>query len=66
MIVNVEIKCLPWEPDADPDRFVVRAVAEIVRAAARLDAPGRLHRVVVRPGRDRRLAAFAPEIATGG
>ncbi len=32
MIVNVEIKCLPWEPDADtPDRVVVHAVAERVR-----------------------------------
>lgn len=36
LIVNVEIKCLPWEPDADsPDRFTAHAVAEIVRGAAR-------------------------------
>jgi glycerophosphoryl diester phosphodiesterase len=35
MIVNVEIKCLPWEPDSDtPDRFVVRAVIELLRANA--------------------------------
>ena len=35
MIVNVEIKCLPWEPDADtPDRVVVRAVVEHLRAGA--------------------------------
>ena len=35
MIVNVEIKCLPWEPDADtPDRFVVRAVIDLLRANA--------------------------------
>src|SRR4051794_26258624 len=27
MIVNVEVKCLPWEPDADtPEHEVVRAV----------------------------------------
>jgi glycerophosphoryl diester phosphodiesterase len=33
MIVNVEIKCLPWEPDADPgDRGVVHAVADTIRA----------------------------------
>lgn len=33
MLVNVEIKCLPWEPDPDgPDRPVVRAVVEVVRA----------------------------------
>jgi glycerophosphoryl diester phosphodiesterase len=33
MIVNVEIKCLPWEPDADtPDHDVVRAVVDLLRA----------------------------------
>jgi glycerophosphoryl diester phosphodiesterase len=32
MLVNVEIKCLPWEPDADtPDRAVVHAVIAAVR-----------------------------------
>jgi glycerophosphoryl diester phosphodiesterase len=31
MIVNLEVKCLPWEPDADTDRTVVRAVVELVR-----------------------------------
>jgi glycerophosphoryl diester phosphodiesterase len=37
MIVNVEIKCLPWEPDADtPDRAVVRSVIETVRATSPL------------------------------
>ncbi len=36
MIVNVEIKCLPWEPDADDtDHSVVRAVVDVVRAQAR-------------------------------
>jgi glycerophosphoryl diester phosphodiesterase len=35
MLVNVEIKCLPWEPDPDgPDRPVVRAVVDLVRARA--------------------------------
>jgi len=35
MIVNVEIKCLPWEPDPDtPDREVVRAVIALLRAEA--------------------------------
>jgi len=35
MLVNVEIKCLPWEPDADgPDRPVARAVVDAVRAHA--------------------------------
>jgi glycerophosphoryl diester phosphodiesterase len=31
LLVNVELKCLPWEPDADPDGDVVRATAELVR-----------------------------------
>jgi glycerophosphoryl diester phosphodiesterase len=66
MIVDVEIKCLPWEPDADtPDRFVVRAVAEIVRAAGRHGAPG--SDFVVSSfdlGAIDAYAAFAPEIAT--
>jgi len=35
LLVNVEIKCLPWEPDADgSDHPVVRAVATAVRAHA--------------------------------
>src|SRR5262249_28814141 len=34
MLVNVEIKCLPWEPDADDaDRHVVHAVVDAIRAA---------------------------------
>ena len=32
MIVNVEVKCLPWEPDADTDRTVVHAVVELLRS----------------------------------
>jgi glycerophosphoryl diester phosphodiesterase len=35
MLVNVEIKCLPWEPDADDaDHSVVRAVIDVVREHA--------------------------------
>jgi glycerophosphoryl diester phosphodiesterase len=30
MTVNVEIKCFPFEPDADPERIVVRGVVEMV------------------------------------
>jgi glycerophosphoryl diester phosphodiesterase len=30
MIVNVEIKCFPIEPDADPERLVVRGVVEMI------------------------------------
>jgi glycerophosphoryl diester phosphodiesterase len=31
MIVNVEVKCLPWEPDSDDDRSVVHAVVDLLR-----------------------------------
>ena len=66
MIVNVEIKCLPWEPDADTDRVVVRAVGEIVRAAIRAGPPGSEF-IVSSFDLDAVDAslAFAPEITTG-
>jgi glycerophosphoryl diester phosphodiesterase len=66
MIVNVEIKCLPWEPDADTGRFVVRAVGEIVRGAARSGTPG--SEFIVSSfdlGAVDASLAFAPEITTG-
>ena len=31
LVVNVEVKCLPWEPDADTDRSVLRSVVDVVR-----------------------------------
>jgi glycerophosphoryl diester phosphodiesterase len=35
LLVNVEVKCLPWEPDADgPDHPLMRPVVEAVRAHA--------------------------------
>lgn len=30
-LVNVEIKCLPWEADADPEHTVARAAVDLVR-----------------------------------
>ncbi len=65
MMVNVEIKCLPWEPDPDtPERSVVRAVVDLLRAGASV------------PVADLIISSFdlgavdashtlAPEIATG-
>jgi glycerophosphoryl diester phosphodiesterase len=34
LVVNVEIKCFPTEPDADPERAVARAVVELVERRA--------------------------------
>ena len=31
MLVNVEVKCLPWEADADPEHTVVRAAVDLIR-----------------------------------
>lgn len=65
MIVNVEIKCLPWEPDADSsDRAVVRAVVEMLRTRA----PVTISDIIVSSfdlGSIDACRAFAPEIATG-
>jgi glycerophosphoryl diester phosphodiesterase len=30
LVVNVEIKCFPTEPDADPERVVVRGVVDVI------------------------------------
>ena len=66
MVVNVEIKCLPWEPDADtPDRFVVHAVTEIARAGCATERRD----VIVSSfdlGAVDACRAFAPEFATAG
>jgi len=63
MIVNVEIKCLPWEPDADtPDRVVVHAVVELLRASASIPD------IIVSSfdlGAVDACREFAPEITTG-
>jgi glycerophosphoryl diester phosphodiesterase len=32
LVVNAEVKCLPWEPDADADGSVMRATIDAVRA----------------------------------
>ncbi len=64
MIVNVEIKCLPWEPDPDtPDRAVVRAVVELLRASASVP----ITQVIVSSfdiGAVDACRDFAPEFAT--
>lgn len=60
MLVNVEIKCLPWDPDPDsPNHDVVRAVVELVT--------GRPEIIVSSFSLDAIDAArsFAPELITG-
>src|SRR4051794_18219830 len=32
LVVNVEVKCLPWEPDADKDGSVMRATLDTIAA----------------------------------
>jgi glycerophosphoryl diester phosphodiesterase len=38
LLVNIEVKCLPWEPDADPDGEVMGMVAAIVAARGLFDS----------------------------
>jgi glycerophosphoryl diester phosphodiesterase len=60
LLVNVEIKCLPWEPDADgADRPVVHAAAAAVRAHAPDAIVSSFDLDAVDACR-----AFAPELAT--
>ena len=65
MIVNVEIKCLPWEPDADTaDHEVVRAVVDALHAQS--DVP--VADIIVSSfdiGAIDASRGFAPDIATG-
>lgn len=70
MIVNVEIKCLPWEPDADtPGHDVVRAVVELLRAQCAGTGSGTaLTDIIVSSfdlGAIDACREFAPEIVTG-
>jgi glycerophosphoryl diester phosphodiesterase len=64
MIVNVEVKCLPWEPDPDtPDRAVMRAVVDLLRTHASVPVAD----VIVSSfelGAVDACREFAPEIAT--
>ena len=72
MLVNAEIKCLPWEPDSDnEDRAVVRAAADMLQARA-LDAIvssfdlGAVERVpCLRAGVEHRLAHERPRHCRG-
>jgi glycerophosphoryl diester phosphodiesterase len=64
MIVNVEVKCLPWEPDADEDRTVVRAVIELLRREDGV-VPSNVIVSSFDLGAIDAARAIAPEAATG-
>ena len=53
LVVNAEVKCLPWEPDADRDGSVMRATVDACCAGARR---GAVDRLVVRSRRGRSRA----------
>lgn len=60
MLVNVEIKCLPWEPDADPSHALARAAVELVvdRGVAGVVSSFDLGAVDA-------VKAWAPDVPTG-
>jgi glycerophosphoryl diester phosphodiesterase len=64
MIVNVEVKCLPWEPDADADRTVVHAVVDLLRRSASVAAADVILSSFDIGAIDAARVA-APEVATG-
>jgi glycerophosphoryl diester phosphodiesterase len=60
LVVNVEVKCLPWEPDADTDGSVMRATIDAIGAHDGMLIVSSFDLAAV----DRARAA-APELATG-
>ena len=60
LLVNVEVKCLPWEPDADPEHTVVRATIDAARAH-----PGGIVVSSFDLGAIDEARRYAPDVATG-
>lgn len=60
LVVNAEVKCLPWEPDSDADGSVMRATIDAVRAH-----DGMMIVSSFDLGAVDRARALAPDIATG-
>jgi glycerophosphoryl diester phosphodiesterase len=58
--VNVEIKCSPWEPDADPEHRVVRDAIDVVRQRDLRVVVSSFDLATIDAAR-----AYAPEIPTG-
>jgi len=61
ILVNIEMKCLPWEPDSDVEhRYVVHAVADTLRARAQDSIVSSFDLGAVNA-----CHAYAPEMTTG-
>ncbi|HEX5096422.1 MAG TPA: glycerophosphodiester phosphodiesterase [Acidimicrobiia bacterium] len=60
MLVNVEVKCLPWEPDADHESQVAKASADLIRAMGAHTVMSSFHFAAIDA-----LRTYAPEIPTG-
>jgi glycerophosphoryl diester phosphodiesterase len=60
MLVNVEVKCLPWEPDADHGGVVAKAAADVIRACEARTVMSSFHIAAIDTVRN-----YAPEIETG-
>ena len=58
-VVNAEVKCLPWEPDADVDGSVMRATIDAVRAHDGMMVVSSFDLAAVD-----RARALAPDLAT--
>ena len=65
LVVNAEVKCLPWEPDADRDGSVMRATLDVLRAYTATPANGMVVVSSFYLGAVDLARAYAPEIATG-
>jgi glycerophosphoryl diester phosphodiesterase len=65
LVVNAEVKCLSWEPDADVDGSVMHATIDALRAHAETVDEGMIIVSSFDLGAVDRARAQAPELATG-
>jgi glycerophosphoryl diester phosphodiesterase len=65
LVVNAEVKCLPWEADADGDGSVMRATLDMITARATSAAGGSFVVSSFYLGAVDLAREYAPSIATG-
>ena len=65
LLVNAEVKCLPWEPDADRDGSVMRATLDAILAFEAAGAGGSFVVSSFDLGAVDLARAYAPSLATG-